>query len=133
MPKEFPNVGDIICTKTRPDYTYRVTGQTDLYIELIDLADNEPDSLRVEGWTHEASIWMVKEAAPLERKQVGGDHYMKHKIQPWDIIDAYNLDFYAGNAIKYILRAPDKNGVEDLEKAKHYLEKMIERAKNVQQ
>lgn len=58
-------------------------------------------------------------------KQVGGDHYAKHKIQPWDIIDDWHLDYYLGNVIKYVLR--DKhNQVEDLQKAIHYLEKKIE-------
>ncbi len=60
-----------------------------------------------------------------KKKQVGGTHYNKHKIQPWDIIDEYGLDYYEGNALKYILR--DKNNrVEDLEKAIHYLEYRIE-------
>lgn len=57
--------------------------------------------------------------------QVGGDHYQK-VIQPWDIIDCYNLNFYEGNVIKYILRHREKNGIEDLKKAKHYLDKVIE-------
>ena len=58
-------------------------------------------------------------------KQVGGSHYKKHSIQPWDIIDEYGLGFYEGNVLKYLLR--DKgNKREDLEKAVHYLEKMLE-------
>ena len=57
-------------------------------------------------------------------EQVGGDHYKKKKIQPWDIIDEYDLDYYHGNVIKYVLR--DKDGhVEDLKKAKHYIDKII--------
>lgn len=59
-------------------------------------------------------------------KQIGGDHY-KMPIQPWDIIDVYSLNFYCGNAVKYILRAKDRDKrVEDLQKAIHYLEKEIE-------
>jgi len=58
-------------------------------------------------------------------KQVGGTHYNKHNIQPWNIIDEYKLDYYKGNAIKYILR--DKtNNIEDIEKAIHYLEYWLE-------
>ncbi len=61
----------------------------------------------------------------LTAKQVGGNHYAKHKIQPWDIIDDWGLDYYLGNVIKYVLR--DKyDQVEDLHKAIHYLEKKIE-------
>ena len=58
-------------------------------------------------------------------KQIGGDHYLKHTIQPWEIIDDYMLDFYEGNVLKYLLRTKGDR-VEDLQKAKHYLEKLIE-------
>lgn len=57
-------------------------------------------------------------------KQVGGDHYARHAIQPWDIIDAYGLDFYEGNALKYLLRRKG-NRLEDLRKCMHYLEKCV--------
>jgi Protein of unknwon function (DUF3310) len=57
-------------------------------------------------------------------KQVGGDHYEKHSIMPWDIIDEYSLNFYEGNIIKYILREKGSK-LEDLKKAAHYLEKLI--------
>ena len=60
--------------------------------------------------------------------QVGGEHYAAESIQPWDIIDAHNLDFYEGNAVKYILRRKD-NRIEDLQKAIHYLTKKIEMLK----
>lgn len=62
-----------------------------------------------------------------KNKQIGGDHYKKHDIQPFDIIREYNLDFFEGNAIKYILRHKDKNGIEDLQKAIHYLEEVIKK------
>jgi hypothetical protein len=58
-------------------------------------------------------------------KQIDGNHYAKHKIQPWDIIDEWELDYYLGNVIKYVLRDKD-NQVIDLQKAIHYLEKKIE-------
>lgn len=60
--------------------------------------------------------------------QVGGNHYKDKAMQPWDIIDAWGLDFYEGNVLKYLLRAKYKNGVEDLKKARHYLDKKIEDA-----
>ena len=59
-----------------------------------------------------------------KRKQIGGDHYAKHTIQPWDIIREYELDFFEGNALKYLLRQKD-NRLEDLQKAAHYLEECI--------
>ena len=60
-----------------------------------------------------------------KNNQVGGDHYKRHSIQPWDIIDEYGLDFYAGNALKYLLRRKGDR-VEDLQKAIHYMERLIE-------
>jgi hypothetical protein len=59
------------------------------------------------------------------KKQIGGDHYSRHTIQPFDIIDEYGLNFYEGNALKYLLRQKDDR-ILDLEKAKHYLEVLID-------
>jgi hypothetical protein len=58
-------------------------------------------------------------------RQVGGKHYGKG-FQHWDFVDAQNLDYFQGQITKYVCRWKDKNGVEDLEKAKHFLEKYIE-------
>lgn len=58
--------------------------------------------------------------------QVGGDHYKKKTIEPWDYIIANNLGFLEGNAIKYITRHKEKNGVQDIDKAIHYLTKLKE-------
>jgi hypothetical protein len=58
-------------------------------------------------------------------RQVGGDHYIQ-PIQPWDYIAANELGFFEGNIIKYVTRWKKKGGVEDLKKARHYLDKLIE-------
>ncbi len=59
--------------------------------------------------------------------QFGGDHYKKYgALQPWDVITAWNLGYLDGTALKYIARWKDKNGIEDLKKAIHFLEKTIE-------
>jgi hypothetical protein len=57
-------------------------------------------------------------------------HYYKapNGLTPFDIIDAYGLDFYEGNAIKYLIRWRRKNGIEDLRKAITYIEEEIKRA-----
>jgi hypothetical protein len=52
-------------------------------------------------------------------------HYNKG-IEMWDYAHSHNLDFFEGNIVKYITRWKDKNGVEDLHKAKQYLDKLIE-------
>ena len=61
-------------------------------------------------------------------RQVGGNHYNKHEIQPWHIIDEYNLNFYEGCILKYLLRRKGDR-VEDLEKLIHTAEKEIENVK----
>lgn len=59
-------------------------------------------------------------------RQVGGDHYKNKSIQPWDFIIANDIGYLEGNIIKYISRWREKNGLADLAKAKHYLDKLIE-------
>lgn len=58
--------------------------------------------------------------------QVGGNHYKDLKIQPIEYIHANGLDYFEGNVIKYITRHRNKNGKQDLEKAKHYIDLLIE-------
>ena len=58
--------------------------------------------------------------------QVGGTHYSEMKIQPIDFITANELGYMEGNIIKYVCRYKSKNGVEDLKKAQHYLQMLIE-------
>lgn len=60
--------------------------------------------------------------------QVSGTHYQKQAIQVWDYITSNGIPYLEGNAIKYLSRWRDKGGVEDLLKAKHYVEKLIENA-----
>jgi hypothetical protein len=64
------------------------------------------------------------------KKQVGGSHYKKYKIQPVEFIIKNNIGFCEGNIIKYILRFKDKGGIADLEKAKHYIELLIDTTKS---
>ncbi len=60
-------------------------------------------------------------------KQIGGEHYLKMKIQPSEFANKNNLPFAEGNAIKYICRHKYKGKKEDLEKAKHFIDMIIER------
>ena len=64
-----------------------------------------------------------------ERTQIGGDHY-KLPIQPIDFIVKNEIPFREGNVIKYVVRHKNKNGVEDLKKAQHYLQMIIEDYEN---
>ena len=60
-------------------------------------------------------------------KQVGGNHYQTMKIQPAEFVNKNKMLFAEGNAIKYICRHINKGGKQDLEKAKHYIDMIIER------
>ena len=60
-------------------------------------------------------------------KQHVGSHYQKYKIQPAEFINENKLLFAEGNAIKYICRHSVKGKEEDIKKAIHYLEMILER------
>jgi len=99
----------------------RRLGRYDL-IDVLNKPHKSPADRQVDG---SPCLYCYPHHESPSDKQVGGSHYKKHSIQPWDIIDGYKLGFYEGNVLKYLLR--DKgNKKEDLEKAVHYLEKIIE-------
>ena len=63
--------------------------------------------------------------------QVGGSHYKDMPVQPWIVMEAVLthdefIGFLKGNVIKYSMRAGRKEGSDDAEKAKHYLQKLKE-------
>ena len=58
--------------------------------------------------------------------QIGGSHYAAKAIQPVQYIHANDIGFFEGNVIKYVTRWKDKGGLEDLRKAKHYIELLLE-------
>lgn len=62
--------------------------------------------------------------------QVGGDHYASKSIQPWDAMKSWMsraefIGYMRGCAIKYLARCWDKDGLQDLKKARHYLDELI--------
>ena len=59
-------------------------------------------------------------------KQVAGNHYKTEGIQHWDLCDDFDVPYLTGCATKYLTRFRRKNGLQDLQKAHHYTEKMIE-------
>jgi hypothetical protein len=59
-------------------------------------------------------------------RQVGGEHYGGSAVQHWDIVAMHNLDYFQGQITKYVMRHKQKHGIQDLEKAQHFLEKYIE-------
>lgn len=71
---------------------------------------------------------IIEDASPISPKneQIGGNHYKDMPIQPIEYILANGLGYCEGNVIKYVSRYKFKNGVEDLKKARHYLDLLIE-------
>jgi len=59
------------------------------------------------------------------KEQIAGSHYQQ-AVQTWDFIHLNKIGYLAGNVIKYVVRYKKKNGVEDLRKARHYIDKLIE-------
>lgn len=63
--------------------------------------------------------------------QIGGDHYKKAGIQPWDVVDTWPIEqqigWYRGNALKYVMRMGTKDeNLREIRKAAHYLQKLVE-------
>jgi len=66
-------------------------------------------------------------------RQVAGTHYQGprcfncgYSIEHWDVVEMFGLSYLEGQITKYVMRWKKKNGIEDLVKAQHYLEKLIE-------
>jgi hypothetical protein len=73
---------------------------------------------------------IFKDAFPQDT-QIGGSHYKKFKIQPYEFISKNDLSFFQGNVIKYVCRYLNKNGIEDIEKIIHYCELEIKKMKDM--
>lgn len=58
--------------------------------------------------------------------QIGGVHYKQFQYETWDVIRDWGLGYFDGNAVKYLSRWRHKGGVDDLRKARHYIDKLIE-------
>lgn len=80
------------------------------------------------------SVTQVKPFTPSNRAddvQVGGDHYKNMGVQPWKAMESWMTPeefrgFLKGNSIKYLARCNAKGGVEDVKKARHYIDKLVE-------
>lgn len=59
-------------------------------------------------------------------RQVGGDHYKTGGEEHWDMVARFQLDYFQGQITKYVMRWKKKNGLQDLKKAQHFLQKYLE-------
>lgn len=130
-------VGDIISDDTgemievksfsKNDYIveYRDGYTQSLSIDYTDRVYNKLISSR--GYTiPDKDFEVIEEKVSASETQVAGNHYSKLKIQPMEYCLQNNLNYSQSNAIKYITRYKDKNGIEDLKKAIHCIELLIE-------
>ncbi len=85
---------------------------------------NEHDlhDMRQDNERYLTSRWEPK----VNEIQHGGKHYKQFSMQPWDVILDWNLGYLDGTALKYISRWRHKGGLEDINKAIHFLQKLIE-------
>ena len=102
--------------KCTPDYVYQVQRKSNKDKQVVKRAVREDVKPVVQ---------QVTTVTPND-VQVGGSHYKEQDIQVWDAIHAWKLGYFSGNVVKYVARHTKKDGVDDLLKARHYLDKLIE-------
>lgn len=106
-----------------------VTSNTSIKADEAQVLDQDAANL-----AYQASLGRKQRFEPsslASAQQYGGDHYVNMGVQPWKAMEAWMsteafAGFLRGNAIKYLARADKKGGVEDLKKARHYLDKLLE-------
>lgn len=94
--------------------------------------------MKIEDDVRPHGVELISTSSPVEikgldeniisslKQQYGGNHYKGLAIEPIEYAYKNNLDFFQGNVVKYITRFRDKNGLEDLKKAKHYIDLLIQ-------
>jgi len=92
----------------------------------IDFDDGLKVDEKVMALAEEGYVVRRDKAAGSLAVQEGGAHYKKLKFQPVEYIHANGIPFIEGCVIKYVTRWRDKGGVEDLRKAKHFIDMLIE-------
>lgn len=129
-------VGDkVVCVRGYEDLVEGTTYTISQYNQRSDYPTYLVEEI-LSGWWEESRFVLASEYSAQEQLQAetktaldiqhGGGHYKGMKIQPVEFIHANNIGYMEGNAIKYLCRWQLKNGLEDLNKAKHYIELLIE-------
>ena len=118
--------------KCTPDYVYQLRLKWEKNKQVVKRAEERMKEIAAlrpitprQRMESKPVVQQVTTVTPND-VQVGGEHYKSQTIQPWDAINAWGLGFLGGNVVKYMARHAQKGGIEDLRKARHYLDKMIE-------
>lgn len=105
-----------------------MTSDTPVGLDEVEVLDHDAANL-----VYQASLGRKRfqESPKANAQQYGGDHYVNMGVQPWSAMESWMspeafAGFLRGNAIKYLARADKKGGTEDLKKARHYLDKLLE-------
>jgi hypothetical protein len=77
------------------------------------------------------AVTQFKPSNKADDLQIGGDHYKNMGVQPWKAMESWLTPeqfagFLRGNAIKYLARCDVKGGLDDIKKARHYIDKLVE-------
>lgn len=77
------------------------------------------------------AVTSFKPSNKADDLQIGGDHYKNMGVQPWKAMESWMTPeqfagFLRGNAIKYLARCDAKGGLDDIKKARHYIDKLVE-------
>ena len=108
----------------KPCSDYRESSKPKDVYEQIKKATS-PEKAQAEADRDFYGIGPMDAVNPLA-KQVAGSHYMNMAIQPVEFCQKNKLKYCEANIVKYVCRHEFKNGIQDLKKAKHYLELLIE-------
>ncbi len=115
------------CPARHPSGVQCVIDVTELTTHETDHKAPDPASpARSLHWTDSEAVTALGfPVGGARNSQVGGEHYAKHKIQMWDIWQEYGLNAFEGAVLKYLLRRKGSR-LEDLKKARHTLDRLIE-------
>lgn len=125
-----PGFMDVLMLRNKKDGSFlpvRISGEYFFYLD-----SNKHPQIELSDWQWRPLLDCLGDLDDVaNHKQIGGDHYKKLAVQPWDALQAWQTPeafqgFLHGNAVTYLARYRDKGGKVDLEKAIHYLQKLLE-------
>lgn len=121
------------------DYEKQLGSSRKKLVEVVGSAaalfQAQQNSTRDNDNPHRGALWGNKLDPEIRAKmtggrandtQVGGQHYKRQRIQHWDYVIANDIPYMEAQIIKYVSRWRNKNGLQDLEKALHFLQKLLE-------
>lgn len=127
MPEINPQTGQYACVNCG---TRMVLNRHDTWIPIdkASVADVNRDDEATRKYLLKTRMGRTEylEEQGANARQVGGSHYGGGALQHWDLVNIFGWDYFQGQITKYLMRWRKKNGLEDLRKAAHFLQKYIE-------